>query len=187
MKEYVKTAQFSEAEKLALTARLTQAAGTVRRPVLRHFKRRAVVLCAAAMMMAAAAGAVAAGYIWQGHSLTIEGQRVNADALMTLHGDGSATVIVFSANGEHTSIEVPPATVPSLLDGTMGNFTASYEGDEPYLLEPRDGRLVLRIQNRVPLDVTDLLGEGYTFTYVDNTGAEQTATVKGTAEQYTVE
>ena len=180
------TAQFTEAEKLALTARLTEAAQTARRPALRHISRRAAVLCVAAALMVAAAGA-AAGYIWQGPSLMIEGQHINADALMTLHGDGSATVIVTGANGAHTSIEVPPATVPGWLDGTAGDFAAAYSWSEPYRLEPQDGRLVLRVQNRVPLDVTDLLGEGYTFTYTDGNGAQQTATVRGTAENYTVE
>lgn len=187
MNGYDQSAGFTEAEKLALTARLTRAAGTARRPVFKHATRRAAVLCAAAMLMVAAAGAATVGYIWQGRSLTIEGQRVNADALMTLHGDGSATVIVTGANGEHTSIEVPPATVPGWLDGTAGDFTASYDSEEPYLLEPQNGRLVLRIQNRVPLDVTDLLGEGYTFTYADGDGTQKTATVKGTVENYAVE
>ena len=36
-------------------------------------------------------------------------------------------------------------------------------------------------------DVTDRIGAGYTFRYTDENGLQQSATISGTVEDYTVE
>ncbi|MDO4269860.1 MAG: hypothetical protein Q4C72_02950 [Eubacteriales bacterium] len=178
--------QFSETEKQALTLRLRQAAQAARRPSVRRLPRRAAVLCAAAVLTLAVAGAAAAGVL-QGRFLSIEGQNIAADAVLTPHADGSATITVTGANGEVTTITAPPATASGLIDGTNGEFAVSYDSDEPYQLQERDGRLILRRRDCVPLDVTDLIGTGYTFSYKDKDGAVRTASVSGTPARYTAE
>lgn len=66
-------------------------------------------------------------------------------------------------------------------------FAVHRADDVPYTLAVENGRLWLFVNERIPLDVTDLLSAGYTFSYTDEYGAARAATVSGTVDAYTVE
>lgn len=178
---------FTDEEKRALTARLKTAAAaqTVRR---RPRLRRALCLTAAAALVlttaAAASGAI--GQALDRLYVTIEGQQIDADAVMTMNADGTATVVVSGAQ-DSVTITAPEATAVTIL--VDGDPIVAQETDPdapPYTLNAEDGRLWLHVNGRIPVDVTDLLDKGVVFTYTDEDGAQQTATVKGTVEDYTV-
>lgn len=186
---------FTEAEKQALAVRLRQAARRQRRAGKRQLPRRLIAVCAAAALMAAAAGAASGRlfhtplYDQAGASLAINGQPLPSEARMVLHADGSATITVSGAEGEApTVITAPPATAEALLNGeTDAGFTVTRLDGMPYALSVEEGRLWLFVNERIPLDVTDRIGAGYTFRYTDENGLQQSATISGTVEDYTVE
>ena len=128
-------------------------------------------------------------YDQAGASLAISGQPLPSEARMVLHADGSATITVSGAEGEApTVITAPPATTEALLSGeTDAGFTVTRLDGMPYALSVEEGRLWLFVNERIPLDVTDRIGAGYTFRYTDENGLQQSATISGTVEDYTVE
>lgn len=58
--------------------------------------------------------------------------------------------------------------------------------DAPYRLVEEGGRLWLFVNERVPPDVTDLIGAGYPFRYTDADGAAHTATITRSVHAYPV-
>lgn len=208
MKEHNAQVAFTEEEKQWLTARLTQAAqqmeqtqqATTNTPqhvlsqaVSRRSSRRwvrRVALCGAvaALSIAAAAASGAFQPLFQPveASLTVDGQKIPSEARMVLNTDGSATVTVKGSKAV-TTITVPSVTVQSWLTSkTCDSFLVTRTNGEPYELQEEDGRLWLFVNQRIPLDVTDKLAEGYTFTYYDENDNSRTATVSGTVSDYQV-
>lgn len=183
---------FTEREKQELTLRLERAAETAR--VCRWSRKRhlTAAILAAALLLTAAGAASLGGFFTPlfdrtGASLTIDGQALPLEARMTLNSDGTATIEV-DGSGETTVITVPEVTAAAMLRGeTNAGFAVTRLDGAPYALAEQDGRLWLFVNDRVPLDVTGLLADGYTFTYIDESGEEQTATVSGTPEAYTVQ
>lgn len=196
-------AAFTEAEKQSLIDRLTQAAQQMeqtgqrepaksatsqRRPARRWVRRAALCGAVAALSIAAAA----AGGVFQplfqpvGASLTVEGQKIPSEARMVLNDDGSAMVTV-KGSKEVTHITVPSVTVQAwLTDKSCDSFEVTRTNGEPYEFQEEDGRLWLFVNQRIPLDVTDLLDDGYSFVYYDQNGNRCTATVSGTVSDYQV-
>lgn len=176
--------QFTDAEKQALMLRLTNAAETraVKRPV--RFRLKPCVAGLAAVLMLAGAGAAGLSgtplFDKVKAQLFFDGQELPLEARMKLNPDGTA-VIEVDGNTETTTITVPEATVKAMLDGTSDiGFSVSRQQEEAYSIEEQDGRVWLFVNERIPLDITDLLADGYTFSYFDKAGEKQTATVSGT-------
>lgn len=182
--------QFTEEEKQALTLRLQSAATQTSSRTPRRWLKRAALLGAAAALTVAAAAVGMARPLFNtvGASLTIERQEVPCEARMTLNEDGSATITVTGGKYDQaTIITVPPVTAKAMLAGeTDGGFSVARTNGTPYELIEESGRLWLFVNERIPLDVTDLLAEGYTFTYTDEDGTSRNATVSGTVSAYQV-
>ena len=193
MSDFPEKILFSEQEKQALTTRLQAAACAAKKPAR---PRRLVCAVAAALALTVAAGAIgAAGGAIGRLRLTISGQQIDADAVMVLHADGTATITVNPAGGEHVEITDPSGALTAVV--LTGNEQAAMDAPAPiaqerdadappYTLREQDGRLLLHINGYIPIDVTDRLAEGVTFVYTDEQGIEQTATVSGTVDAYTV-
>lgn len=185
--------QFSESEKLLLTRRLQAAAHTAHRPVRRNGKR---LVCAAAAAALLVAGAGALPSTFTGLKLHIGSQQIEAAAVLTLHTDGSATVTVRSPGARDTHItDYGGALAAAILTGdpaAAATAAAPIVQDRdpaaaPYTVYAENDRLLLHINGYIPIDVTDRLAAGITFTYADSAGERQRATLSGTAEDYTVQ
>lgn len=194
MNEFTNNMMFSEEEKQILTARLQTAARTARKPVRFRARRLVCVAAAAALMLTAAAGALNGAFT--GLKLHINGQAVEAAAVMTMNADGSATVTVTSPSAGDTHITDPNGTLPMIvLSGDAADAAAAQApivqdknpAADPYTVYEENGRLLLHINGYIPIDVTDRLAEGVSFVYTDETGASRSATVSGTVDDYTVE
>ena len=86
MKEFANDMVFTEEEKQTLTARLQTAARTARRPARFGMKRIMCIAAAAALALTAAAGASGALDGTVGRlKLFIDGQQIEADAVMVMH------------------------------------------------------------------------------------------------------
>ncbi len=183
--------RFSDDEKRELSMRLKTAAAEKRHPAAAiRFKRVCVAGIAAACTLACAGavGAVFSAPLFEkaGAKLSINGQALPSEARMVLNPDGSATITV-DGDAETTVITAPEATVKAMLDGeTDCGFEVSRPEGGEYELETQDGRVWLFVNGRIPLDVTDMLEEGYTFSYTNKDGKKLTATVSGSADSYEV-
>ncbi len=184
--------RFTEDEKAMLTARLNAAAAKRKRPFI---SRRTVKVCvfaaasALTLVFAGAAGAFDTPLFDKAEArLSFEGQALPLEAKMSLNPDGTATIIVDGGeNYKPTVITAPKATADALLKGeTDCGFQVTRTDGEPYRLEEQDGRVWLFVNGRIPLDVTELLKDGYTFSYTDNDGNSRTALVSGTTQDYEV-
>ncbi len=182
--------RFTDDEKRELTMRLKAAATEKRHPVAAIRLKRVCAAGIAAACTLACAGAVGAFrtplFEKAGAKLSINGQAIPSEARMVLNTDGTATITV-EGDGETTVITAPEATVKAMLDGeTNCGFEVSRPEGGEYELEEQDGRLWLFVNGRIPLDVTDMLEEGYTFSYTGKDGKKLTATVSGSVDNYDV-
>ncbi|MGI6182340.1 MAG: hypothetical protein ACOYIE_09735 [Agathobaculum sp.] len=185
--------QFSEAEKQMLTRRLQTAARTVRRPVRAGVRR---LVCAAAAAALLVIGADALPGAFTGLKLHIGGQQIAASAVLTLHTDGSATVTVCSPGADDTHItDYSGALSAAILTGDQQAAAAAAApivqdrdpAAEPYTVYAENDRLLLHINGYIPIDVTEQLASGVSFTYTGADGSRQRATLSGTVENYTVQ
>lgn len=184
---------FTDMEKRELIRQLKAAAesgGRVRRgtPV----SRRRRLLCAAGALATLMVGAGATGLLGTPlfdkteATLSIDDREMPLEARMKLNPDGTSTILV-SGGLETTEITAPEATTKAMLSGeTNCGFRVSRPEGGAYEFEEQDGRIWLFINERIPLDVTDLLLEGYTFTYTDENGVLHTASVSGAPDNYEV-
>ncbi len=183
--------RFTDDEKRELAMRLRVAAEEKRHPATAKRVKLVCVAGIAAACTLACAGAVGVAFrapLFEkaGAKLSINGQALPSEARMVLNPDGTATITV-DGDGETTVITAPEATVEAMLDGeTNCGFEVSRPEGGEYELETQDGRLWLFVNGRIPLDITDMLEEGYTFSYNGKDGKKHTATVSGSVDNYSV-